>query len=869
MQRWLDAGCVRKTGLCSGGTSTRIGGSMDGRDVASLTPRERDVLRALAEGRTSKQVGQDLGLTVETVRSYTKAIYATLDVHNRAEATMAAVEAGLTGPPVASGDEERRHDGSHIPPPARPVIGREGELVALQDLLRDERLVTIVGIGGAGKTVLAQTAARTRVAATRHRGALVLLEHVDDESGLGLAIADGLGVRPRSAGAPLWSEMARLADDAPCLLVLDNLEHLVGHADRLVELLAALPSLRLLVTSREPLGVTEEAVLRIDGLSVPAEHAPPAGHGAVDVFVAEVVRLDPQRRLGQGDLATVGQICRSVDGWPLAVVLAAGWTDVLSLDEIARELLGGSDLLTSKAVLPERHRSLDALVDASITRRPLAEQQMLARMSVFEGGADRDAVTAVAGRSLQRLATLIRASLVRHDPLTQRYDLHPLVRGRAEVLLQQQGQATTVGAAHRDHYAAMAAIWAAPMAGRAQPPGQREAVAALHRERDNLRAAWQHASATGESDHIAEMFAPLTMWLDQASELLECEMLLTIAIDAGIDERLRARLILRREYVRVQSGSIDPASREGEAALARLVATDDDWVPAGEVIVAFLEASVLARPEQALERARRLADAASPAPPYWRHRAQLLLGFVLNATGDPHGAVRAHLAGAHDAIATGDHSAAHVLLVQVALGLIRVHRLDDIPAVLARAEALLDLHPHDQTEASIAIVRLLLAAFAAKDVDRYVRRLEEPALRRVLRENQHVANVRDGALALARGAGGDRSGAAVARRAQDDRVAGGILGESVLWAEIGIALAALADGDLDAARQHLTSARPWEQAAGLVTSEVDMLLEVADAVARHEAGAEGEAAAMLDRALSSPSLLTTLVRASNAVSAIG
>lgn len=838
--------------------------------VAALTARERDVLRALAAGRSSKQVASDLGLTVATVRSYTKAIYATLDVHNRAEATLAAIEAGLAGDKALTDDRDRHTRSLDIAPPVRPVIGRQRERTALRGLLLDGRLVSVVGVGGAGKTVLARTVAHEHVDATGQRGALALLEHVDDEVGLALAIAEALEARVRSAGAGVWHELARVAGDAPCLLVLDNLEHLVGHADRLLGLLASLPSLRLLTTSRQPLGVAEETVLRIDGLSVPADHlTPPTGHGAVELFVTEVARIDPQRRLGPRDLGTVGEICRLVGGWPLAVVLAAGWIDVLSLDDIVAELAAGSDLLTSESVLPERHRSMAALVDASITRRPLPEQQVLARMSVFAGGFDRDAAQAVAGCSLQRLASLIRASLVRHDPIADRYDLHPLVRGRAAVLLEEHRHTATTRAAHRDHYAGYTAGWAEAMAGRPQPPGQREAVAALGRERDNIREAWGHAATTGDADRLLEMVAPLTRWLDHLSDLVECETLLTAAIDSHVAPGLWARLVLHREYLRLQSGTIDPASCPADEALAVLVAEGDDWLPAAEVIVAFLEASVLGRPEQAFERARHLTASCAPTPPFWRHRGLLLLGLVLAGAGDPHAAVRTHLDGMRDALAAGDHSAAHVLLVLATLGLIRVHRLADVPAMLEQAEDLQAQLPNAQTEASVQLIELIMAVLAAEDVDELERRLQDPAVLRILRENRQMANLRNGALGLARGAGGDRAGAEAGREAQDDHVAAGLLPESVLWAELGIALAALAAGDLDDARAHAEAARPWEQGAGMVASEVDVLLDVIEAVAVDRDGEGVQARALLDRALSSPSLLTSVLRHSAAVGQLG
>jgi DNA-binding CsgD family transcriptional regulator len=203
---------------------------MNGKGIHKLTPREREVLGALASGLSTKEVAAELGLTIETVRSYTKTIYATLDVHNRAEAAMAAVEAGLLEIPGARADEEPSRREA-MAPPIRPVIGRDKELGILAERLAEHRLVSIVGIGGAGKTVLAREAARAHIARTNDDGAFVMLEHVDDDVGLAMAVAEALGIHLQRAGADAWREVARLAENEPCLLVLDNVEHLVDHAD--------------------------------------------------------------------------------------------------------------------------------------------------------------------------------------------------------------------------------------------------------------------------------------------------------------------------------------------------------------------------------------------------------------------------------------------------------------------------------------------------------------------------------------------------------------------------------------------------------------------------------------------------------------
>lgn len=832
--------------------------------IHKLTPREREVLRALARGLSTKEVAAELGLTIETVRSYTKTIYATLDVHNRAEAAMAAVEAGLIElPGTAPAAPPPAIPRDAIAPPIRPVIGRDTELAILAERVAGHRLVSIVGIGGAGKTVLAREAARAHLASTGCAGAFVMLEHVDDEVGLALAIADALGIHVQRAGADAWGEVVRLAPHAPCLLVLDNLEHLVDHAGRIVGLLDALPALRLLTTSRQPLGVAEELVVRIDGLSVPPDRRVAAQrYSAVELFVREVERIEVARRLDPDDLVVIGEICRQVGGLPLAIVLAAGWIDVLPLAEIAAELAQTSGLLTSSSVVPARHRSLTAVVDESIDRRPRDQQRVLARMAVFEGGFDRTAAKVVAGATLPDLASLIRASLVRHDPVVERYDLHPLVRERAAARLEAHHEAAATRATHRDHYARHVASWAEAMAGRPHPPGQREAVEAIERDYGNIRDAWLHAVATADVDAIVAMAHTIAMYLDHRSDLLECDRLLSTALESpAVVAQHGPRLWLHREYIRLQSGAIDPASCHPHQALE---AVDPAWRAPGEVITAFLEFAVLGRLDEAFERVQRLTVVEGDAPPFWRHRGQMLLGFILAAKGQPERAVEAHRDGVDDALDTGDYSAAHVQSTFLGLGLLRVNRREAIADVLSDAERGLAVLPHEQTEASLRLIRFILAVLDGEELDALSVRLADPIFVRILRENPHLANLQAGATGLAWGARGDREAARRQRDLLDDKVAAGFFPEAVLWAELGLALAAAAHGELDEARTRAEAARTWEQRAR-ATHQVDAVLHLVAAVAAKND--RDRATRSLDEAVTLPSLLSALLRHSAAARA--
>ncbi len=511
--------------------------------------------------------------------------------------------------------------------------------------------------------------------------------------------------------------------------------------------------------------------------------------------------------------------------------------------------------------MPARHRSLIALVDESIDRRPREQQQVLARMSVFEGGFDRPSAKAVAGATLQDLAALIRASLVRHDPHAERYDLHPLVRERAAARLEGWHETATTRANHRDHYASYVSGWADAMAGRPEAPGQREAIEAIGREYGNIREAWLHAAATGHGEAIGAMAHTVAMCLDHRSDLMECDRLLSAAVDSlPIAEQHWPRLWLHREYIRLQSGALDPATCRAHEALEAIEARSIDWWAPAEIITAFLEFAALNRLEDAFDRVHRLTDPDAGVPAYWRHRGQMLLGFILAVKGQPELAVDAHRRGMEDALDAGDYSGAHVQSTFLSLGLLRVNRREAIGQVLARAEHGLTLLPHEQTEASLRLIRFILAVLDGEEMDTLDMRLSDATLVRISRENPHLGNLQAGATGLAWGARGDREAARRQRDAIDESVASGFFPESVLWAELGLALAAVAHDDFDQARVHANNGRSWEQRAALLTREVDTVLSFIEAVAATHQADRDRASHLLDEAISRPSLLTTLLR---------
>ena len=308
-----------------------------------------------------------------------------------------------------------------FPAPVTPFVGREAELARLHAALSDdgERLVTLLGPGGVGKTRLAIEAGRRAAAAFADGAVFVPLADLDDPAYLARAIGTALGLE---AATGQDDEAALIEACAPrsLLLVLDNLEHLLDGAGLVAELLAAAPGSSLLVTSQEPLDFLGEVRFEVDGMAYP-----PAGEAAVDgasierydaveLFLRSARRAHPQFVATDADRNGILRLCRSLEGLPLGLELAAAWMRLLRPAEVADALEASLDALAvAHRDLPQRHRSLRAMLDHTWSLLSDEERAALAGVSVFRGGFTRDAAEAAAGVGLRTLLALVNKSLLR------------------------------------------------------------------------------------------------------------------------------------------------------------------------------------------------------------------------------------------------------------------------------------------------------------------------------------------------------------------------------------------------------------------------------------------------------------------------
>ena len=407
----------------------------------------------------------------------------------------------------------------NLPAPLTSFVGREHELDDIAELLRAHRLVTLTGVGGAGKTRLAlETATRQLGAWTGGVWLVDLTAHTDPRT-TPSAVAGALGVRERPDVSPLDGLVEHLRNEE-LLILLDNCEHLASACGELVhEVLRACPSVRVLATSRIPLGGPGEVDYAVEPLPTPTDDLPAdelAQFASVRLFLE---RGRAQRRVLAAtatDLTTVARICRELDGLPLAIELAAARTKALSVDEIAGRLDDRFRFLRSwRRLAAPRHQTLRATIDWSYELLEEDERELLAALSVFAGGFTLDAVAAICAdgdlaRAEELVSRLVESSLVVAGTRNgaTRYRLLETIRAYAAERLDSPGRRDELQRSHAEHFLELA-----EHARTDDPVGKREALEILDRERDNLHAAMRWALAVG-SDLAVPLAAALRhYWL--------------------------------------------------------------------------------------------------------------------------------------------------------------------------------------------------------------------------------------------------------------------------------------------------------------------------------------------------------------------
>jgi predicted ATPase/class 3 adenylate cyclase/DNA-binding CsgD family transcriptional regulator len=528
---------------------------------------------------------------------------------------------------------------TNLPMQLTNFVGREEQLAQLRELLGDNRLVTLTGAGGAGKTRLAVQVAAALIGDFGDGVRYVDLAPITDPELVPLTVARALGL-PDQPGHSTMDTLTRFVAGRQMLVVLDNCEHLLdSSAALIVSLVSAAAGLTLLTTSREPIGVAGEVSWRVPSLSLADE--------AIELFTDRARRARPDFAVTDDNAAVVGEICARLDGLPLAIELAAARVRALSLTEILDSLHDRFRLLTGGArTAVRRQQTLRASVDWSHALLTEPERVLFRRLAAFMGGVDLDGAQAVAGGGdVQRFQVLDMLTLLVDKSLVvafgsgasggrTRYRLLETVRQYALEKLGESGEADAVRSRHRDYYTALAAAVDAPAGS-----DYEQRLDQAETEIANLRAAFawsRESSDTALALMLVSSLQPLWQARGRIREgLTWFDSVLTdeVAQDVEVAAAIRSRALADKAMIDLLFGAADSVERAQQAlALARDI--DDPAVLARALTACGLTAAYNADLAgtyfaEAIELARAVDD---------RWRLSQILSWRANAAiadGDP------------------------------------------------------------------------------------------------------------------------------------------------------------------------------------------------------------------------------------------
>ena len=463
----------------------------------------------------------------------------------------------------------------NLPSQFASFVGRSSQMAEVRKLLTEDRLVTLTGAGGVGKTRLAGEVASQLAGEYADGVWYVDLAPITDPDVVPVAAARALGL-PDQPGRSTTDTLLRFVRDRQLLVVLDNCEHLLDAcAELVVAVLGAAPGLSVLATSREPVGLSGEAMWRVPSLSVADE--------AIELFADRAHHARPDFAVADDNVSVVAEICRRLDGIPLAIELAAARVRALSLAEILDSLHDRFRLLTGGArTAVRRQQTLRASVDWSHALLTDTERILFRRLAAFLGGFDLEAAQAVAGADglapyqvLDQVTLLVDKSLVvaENSRGRTRYRLLETVRQYALEKLAESSEADTVRSRHRDFYTALAALLDAP-----PDRDYEQRIEQAETEIDNLRAAfgWSRENSDVElALSLASSLQPLwstrgrvregLVWFDAALADLDVQ-------HPGVAPAVRARAFADRAGLAIRMGAADSLDQAEQAlAIAREV----------------------------------------------------------------------------------------------------------------------------------------------------------------------------------------------------------------------------------------------------------------------------------------------------------
>lgn len=538
-----------------------------------LTERELEVLVRFARQQSNGEIARDLTLSVGTVKWYAQQIYNKLGVSDRAAAVARAQALGLLAQTVsdAPGTAPPQPVPHNLPAQLTSFVGRKAELAQIRQLLRQTRLLTLTGPGGVGKTRLALQSA-----------AEVLHHFPDGVFWVGLfsltqpelilnTIAGALGVR-ESGEEPLLAIVQRFLAQRRLLLVLDNYEHLLPGVALIPALLTAAPNLRILVTSREALHIIGEQEYAVEPLPLPAADQVVSAqsvtlHPATALFVQRALAAKSNFTVTDENAPVIAEICRRLDGLPLALELAAARCKLFAPQALLARLNGRLAVLSHPLLdASGRRQTLRTTIDWSYDLLADHEKLLFNRLSIFAGGWSLTAIDALCAdlppeQVLNGLSSLTDKSLIRQESGTDgepRFGMLHILREYAQERLAHSAEAEAIAHRHAAYFLARAAA-AAPELHLVQ---QEQWLLRLEEDHDNFRLALDWFLTHQQVDEALRLVAALGwFWVkqDHHSEGFRWVMR-ALAQDHDASPEWRAKAILfaggRLAYFVAQMGTI-------------------------------------------------------------------------------------------------------------------------------------------------------------------------------------------------------------------------------------------------------------------------------------------------------------------------
>lgn len=457
---------------------------------------------------------------------------------------------------------------SNLPRGKAPLIGRKQELREIGDLLAnpDCRWLTLVGLGGTGKTRLALAAAHRAVEESADYPDGVWFVSLVGATDM-LPIAAALNLTFQSDDSP-HDQLRNYLRDKQLLLYLDNCEDLLNEGAWLTDLLTVAPNITLLTTSRQSFDQPDEWIFDVSGLQT-THHAPRTtlSHAA-ELFLQAARRAHARFNPTGDDLIAIESLCTVVQGHPLSIELAASWVRLLSVGEISAEIERNLTLFdTDLRHLPTRQRNLRHVLDYTWGTLTAHERDVMARLAVFRGAFERDAAQAVANARLLDLLQLINRSLVQR--MGDRFGLHEAVRQYAA---EQLTDAPAALLRHAEWYARQTAAWFPQLHGWNAATAREEMGAAG----ENIRRAWATAIEQRRGDLISDMLFGWAAFLQQQGRLQTLGDQLAAARLGNFSADLTPKLQAYHAFILFQLGETAQATALMDAVFAELLTLPDE-----------------------------------------------------------------------------------------------------------------------------------------------------------------------------------------------------------------------------------------------------------------------------------------------------